>query len=88
MINKQNKDNLRQTLANSIYKLITDNDCIHSNTDYDWKDASEVYLQLETPKDCAYLLETVLQWCDVSEETKMYFNMAMEILHYMEWYQD
>lgn len=86
--NNQSKESIRQSLANRVYKLITDTDCMHSDTDYDWKDSSEVYLHLESPKGCAYLLESLLQWCDVSNETKCYYDMLMEIIHYMEWYQD
>ena len=42
---------------------------------------------LQKPKDTAYMLETFLQFCDGSqteEDTKKFFEAAMDIVHYME----
>ena len=78
----------RKELAHKIYKEAVEGDWAfyddHEGTHWTEED---IYESLGSAKDSAYSIETLIQFYDGTEETKKYYNAAMDIIHYMEWYQ-
>lgn len=79
----------RKELAHKVYKEAVEGDWNfyddHEGTH--WTE-DDIYASLETAKESAYSVETLIQFYDGTEETKKYYDAAMDIIHYMEWYQE
>lgn len=78
----------RLELAHKIYQrgMVETDDMYNPGADEQltYEDIAE---QLRTYKGTAYQLETVMQFCDGSQEPEdhdKYFELSMEIVHYME----
>ena len=88
MWGKQEAEAKRKELAHKIYKEAVEGDWAfyddHEGTHWTEED---IYESLGNAKDSAYSIETLIQFYDGTEETKKYYDAAMDIIHYMEWYQ-
>ena len=83
---KQELENVRKNLAKKAWNICKNDNAFYDDREDEWFDEKQMYESLGTAKGCAYFMETVLQFYDGSEQTKCYYDLTMDIVHYMEWY--
>ena len=82
---EQDAEAKRKALAHKIYKQAVEGDWAFydDREDTHWTE-DDIYESLENANTSAYSIETLLQFYDGTDETKKYYDAAMEIVHYME----
>lgn len=82
---EQDAEAKRKELAHKIYKQAVEGDwAFYDDQEGTHWTEDDIYEGLKSAKDSAYLIETLLQFYDGTEETKKYYEASMDIIHYME----
>jgi hypothetical protein len=85
---KRDREKARIALAEKAWDICKKDNSFYDDHEGKWFDKKEMYQSLGSAKSCAYFIETVLQFYDGSEENKCYYDLSMDIVHYMEQYMN
>ena len=80
------KEKTRKEIAKKAWNICKNDWAFYDDIEGKWFDEKEMYECLGTAKNCAYFIETVLQYFDGSDETQSYYEIVMDIVHFMECY--
>ena len=83
---KKDKEKARKALAKKGWSICKNDMAFYDDHEGKWFDEKDMYESLGTSVGCAYFLETVLPFYDGSENTNCYYELSMDIIHYMERY--